>query len=264
MIALIGAGALGSALLKGLRTEGHIPFDALSILDPRPSEEAQIWAERGAKLNPDYGQLQVCDTLIIAVKPQGFAFLADQIKAHIKPGSLIISVMAGIGIKSMESALGSQIYARVMPTTAMATGQSIASLYAHIPEALSRTEALFSKVATCVRLDKESQMDAATAVSGSGAAFIYTMVLALQKAGEAAGLSASQAETLARQTFASSARLVEADSSGLETLIKRIASPGGTTEAGLKVLADDATGMDQLILDTVMVACQRSHDLGSN
>ena len=234
MIALIGAGALGSALLKGLRTEGHIPFDALSILDPRPSEEAQIWAERGAKLNPDYGQLQVCDTLIIAVKPQGFAFLADQIKAHIKPGSLIISVMAGIGIKSMESALGSQIYARVMPTTAMATGQSIASLYAHIPEALSRTEALFSKV------------------------------LALQKAGEAAGLSASQAETLARQTFVSSARLVEADSTGLETLIKRIASPGGTTEAGLKVLADDATGMDQLILDTVMVACQRSHDLGSN
>lgn len=261
-ILLIGAGALGSAMLKGMRAAGHIAPSDLIILDLNPGEEAHAYAGLGARLNPSPEVWRDAFTVIIAVKPQSWRGAAQILDGNLNPNATLISVMAGVRTEDLSSVFAPLKVARVMPTTGVATGKGVASLYASEGVALQAASDLFSPMAATVVLDNEDLIDAATAVSGSGPAYVYAFVAALEQAALETGLTAADAKTLARATLISAANLLDQTGEGPEDLIRKVASPGGTTEAALKVLRREGQGLTELVTAAVMAAQKRSKELG--
>jgi pyrroline-5-carboxylate reductase len=261
-ILLVGAGALGSSMLKGFRERGHVLPSELMILDLMPGETAQAWARDGAKLNPQPDEWHKAKTVILAVKPQGWHAVAQILNGNLAPDTVIVSVMAGVQAKVLSQGFSGHAVARVMPTTGVATGRGVASIFSDKPEALAAARGLFEPMAATVLLKSEDQVDSATAVSGSGPAYVYAFVRALEKAGKAAGLSSGHARDLARGTLVSAARLLDATGEEPDELIRKVASPGGTTEAALKVLCKPGEGLDELVLAAVQAAHQRAKELG--
>lgn len=256
---IIGAGALGGSVLRGLRVTGAVDPADVIILDHNPQAEAQTYAALGARLNPDDSALHEAGTVILAVKPQGWRGVAEAFAGKLSPEAVLVSVMAGVRIADLESAFAPRKAARVMPTTGVATGKGVASLYSATPEALNAARGIFEPIAATVVLREESLIDAATAVSGSGPAYVYAFAEALRVAGAAAGLAPEDAQILARATLVSAAHLLDVSGEDPEALIRKVASPGGTTEAGLKVLR---APLDELITATVLAAQKRSRELG--
>jgi len=167
-------------------------------------------------------------------------------------------------VKSADLAreFGKRPVARVMPTTAAAINQGTASLYADEPAALACAHALFEPLGTVVDLTDEAQMHAATAVSGSGPAYLYAFVEALEAAGAAAGLPPAEAARLARSTIIGAAVLLARPGSDPTDLRRQVTSPGGTTEAALNVLLG-AQGLPPLMREAVTAAVRRSKELGA-
>lgn len=261
-ILLIGAGALGSAILKGFRLKGQASPEDVMILDLKPGEEALAYAADGARLNPSPETWHEAKTVILAVKPQGWHAVAQILHGNLNPEAVLISVMAGVTTGNLKHAFSAHAIARVMPTTGVATGKGVASIYAERPEALAAAKRLFAPMAAVVELHDEGLIDSATAVSGSGPAYVYAFVRALEKAGLETGLSAEEARVLARATLISAASLLEGTSAEPEDLIVKVASPGGTTEAALKVLRYDGAGIDELMKASVLAAFKRAKELG--
>ncbi|ESQ92301.1 pyrroline-5-carboxylate reductase [Asticcacaulis benevestitus] len=261
-ILLVGAGALGSSILKGFRVQGHvIPADVM-ILDLKPGGEALAYAADGARLNPLPEIWREAKTIILAVKPQGWYAVAQILSGNIDPKAAFVSVMAGVTTTQLKQAFAGHPVARVMPTTGVATGKGVASLYADSEPAWDAARGLFAPMAQTVELADEDQINSATAVSGSGPAYVYAFVRALEKAGRANGLSSSHARDLARGTLISAARLLDETGEEPDALIKKVASPGGTTEAALNILCKPGEGLDELVLASVDAAHKRSKELG--
>jgi pyrroline-5-carboxylate reductase len=206
-VLLVGAGALGSSLLKGLRLKGQIAASDMLILDLNPGEEAHIWAQKGARLNTDPETWREAKTIILAVKPQVWREVAQILSGNLNPDVVLISVMAGVKTNDLSEVFLTQKIARVMPTTAVATTKGVASLFAMDKDAMTVAQALFSGVATCVILEAEGLIDAATAVSGSGPAYVYAFATALERAALETGLKSTDAKALARATLISAAKL---------------------------------------------------------
>jgi pyrroline-5-carboxylate reductase len=260
-ILLIGAGALGSAMLKGMRVAGHVAPSDLIILDLNPQEEAQAYAREGARLNPAFEVLAEAGLVILAVKPQMWREAAEGLKPYIRPAALMASVMAGVRSKDIE-AVFERPSVRIMPTTGVATGRGVASLYSAHAEGIAAAEALFSPMAVTVRLEDEALMDAATAVSGSGPAYVYAFVRALERAALETGLDAEPSRLLARATLISAAYLLDVTKAEPDDLIAKVTSKGGTTESALKVLCAEGKGLDELVTAAVKAAVIRSRELG--
>jgi pyrroline-5-carboxylate reductase len=244
-IALIGCGKMGGAMLRGwidARTAGHIdvlephglPL-SLSALTPEPVTvhgSAAIFL-RNANKHPD--------VVVLAVKPQ----IMDEVCAAIAPGipkqALVLSIAAGKPVAAYERAFGAdQPVVRVMPNTpaAIGKGMSVAVANAHVSaEQRALAHELLSAVGKVEWVRDETMMDAVTALSGSGPAYIFLLIETLAKAGEKAGLPPDMAMTLARQTVIGSAALAESDAqTPAATLRENVTSPGGTTAAALEVL----------------------------
>lgn len=260
-VALIGAGALGSAILEGLWLKASFKPQELLIYEPNPGPASLKWAEAGALLNSDCSLLNSASQVILAVKPQVFEALGAELAPHLSPAAIRVSVMAGIRSARIIDILGQSPVVRAMPTTALAVAEGVVSLYSADQAALKAVIDLFSSIATCVVLDHEADMDAATAVSGSGAAYVYALVAALEKAALDQGIGAEAARQLARQTLIASAALLKGSETEVESLISRITSPKGTTEAGLAVLRAPGQGLDELITETVRAAAKRSREI---
>ncbi|MGZ3305681.1 MAG: pyrroline-5-carboxylate reductase family protein, partial [Asticcacaulis sp.] len=235
-VLLVGAGALGSSVLKGFRIAGHATPSEVMIVDLKPGDEPKAWAADGARLNPPPESWSEARTVLLAVKPQGWHAVAAILNGNLRPDAVLVSVMAGVQTPSLMQAFKGHAVARVMPTTGVATGKGVASIFAPSPEALEAARGLFGPMAATVILAEEAQMDSATAVSGSGPAYVYAFVRALERAGVETGLSRSHARDLARGTLVSAARLLDATGEEPDDLIAKVASPGGTTEAALNVL----------------------------
>ncbi|WP_031238325.1 pyrroline-5-carboxylate reductase [Asticcacaulis sp. AC466] len=261
-ILLVGAGALGSSILKGFRIAGHVAPSDMMILDLKPGDEAQAYAADGARLNPQPDVWIEAKTIILAVKPQGWHAVAQILNGNIADDAALISVMAGVTTAQLGQAFAGHPIARVMPTTGVATGKGVASLYGASDAALEAARGVFAPMAQTVEFSDEGQINSATAVSGSGPAYVYAFVRALEKAGKAAGLSTSHARDLARGTLISAARLLDETGEEPDALIKKVASPGGTTEAALNVLCKPGEGLDELIVASVEAARSRSESLG--
>jgi len=258
-ILLIGAGRMGGALVQGWLRAGAFAPSELLIRDPAPSAEMLA---SGALIDPDAATIGRAKTLVLVVKPQIWREAAAEVAPLLAADAVIVSIAAGVATAAIAAAFGGRKVARVMPTTAAAIGQSTASIYAADPEARARAHALMAPIGTIVDLDDEDLMHAATAVSGSAPAYFYAFVEALSAAGETVGLSAPQAQTLARATMSGAAALLAASGEDPAALRRQVTSPGGTTEAALKVLMGEG-GLPDLAARAVAAAARRSRELGA-
>ena len=263
-LVLVGAGRMGLALLSGWVSRG-LAGKGTVVVEPVPSPDLQTlcMANRLA-LNPS-GAARPADCLVLAIKPQALDAVAPGIAPYVGAKTLLVSILAGKSIDDLKARLpevGAVV--RAMPNTPAAIGRGISGLVAG-PNASAaqkgEAEDLLSAVGAAVWLPDESLMDAVTAVSGSGPAYIFLLAEALAEAGRAAGLPGDVAATLARKTVEGAAALMEAAPSiSPATLRENVTSPGGTTAAALSILmADD--GLQALMRRAVDAAVRRGREL---
>jgi pyrroline-5-carboxylate reductase len=260
-VALAGAGKMGGALLLGWLTGG---FDAgrIIVIEPQPSDEINLVAKRGIRLNPAAREIGTVDTLVVAVKPQSFREAGASLKPFIGPSTLVVSIMAGMTIASIAEVCGGAVV-RAMPNTPAAIGRGITVAVAAdnvIAEQRVVANTLLRATGAVEWTDDEKLMDAVTAVSGSGPAYVFLLAEELARAGIEAGLPAELATRLARQTVAGSGELLQRSEMPAATLRQNVTSPGGTTAAALEVLMG-ADGMQQLLTRAVAAATRRSKEL---
>ena len=258
-ILVVGAGRMGGALIAGWRRADAFAAADILVLDPTPGPDA---IAAGVNLHPSGAEIAAARSVVLAVKPQIWREAAAGIAARLAADAVVVSIAAGVASADVAAALGGRRTARVMPTTAAAIGRGTTSVYAADPEARAVAHALFAPVGTTVDLADEDQMHAATAVSGSAPAYLYAFVEALEAAGRALGLAPDAARSLARATTAGAAALMAESGAQPADLRRQVTSPGGTTEAALKVLMGEA-GLEPLLREAARAAERRSRELGS-
>jgi pyrroline-5-carboxylate reductase len=258
-IALAGAGKMGGAMLTGWLAQGLDPRRVV-VIEPHPSQEIKALA--GIRLNPTPQDTGEVDTLVVAVKPQSFREAGAALKQFTGSSTLVVSIMAGTPIAVLEAVVGGSVV-RAMPNTPAAIGRGITVAVAAKKVSAAQREiadALLRATGSVEWVDKESLMDAVTAVSGSGPAYVFLLAEELARAGVAAGLPAELATKLARETVAGSGELLHRSDLSSATLRQNVTSPGGTTAAALDVLMGP-DGMEKLMTRAVAAATQRSKDL---
>ena len=262
-VMLVGAGKMGLALARGWLDAG-LPPNHLLLVDPAPNPAAQQLADDyGLTLNTDASGL-LPNVLVLAVKPQVIDSVMESLQPIVGPQTLAISIAAGIDIARLSRGLDMGRVVRTMPNTPAQIGKGITGAVAGPevgPEGRDVAEALLSAAGPVVWFDDERQLDAVTAVSGSGPAYVFHLVEALAEAARRQGLPDAIAEQLARQTVIGSAALLEADPAPPAVLRQNVTSPNGTTQAGLEVLMGQP-GLIDLIDSTVDAARKRSEELG--
>ena len=261
-LVLLGCGKMGSAMLAGWLDIGLSP-DAVWVLDPFPSD----WLQ-GSGVHVNNGVPEEPVIVLIAVKPQ---MMGDALPTLARLGNgdtLFVSIAAGTPIAAFEAALGKETpLIRAMPNTPAAIGRGITAIIGNGrvgAAGLDLAEALLSAVGQVVRLDNEAQMDAVTAVSGSGPAYVFHLIETLAAAGVTEGLPDDLAMALAKATVAGAGALAEAANEDPGQLRVNVTSPGGTTAAALGVLMDEATGFPALLKSAVAAAADRSRELASD
>ena len=260
-IALAGAGKMGGAMLTGWLAQG-LDAKRVVVIEPQPSAEINALAEKGIRLNPSAGDAGAVDTLVVAVKPQSFREAGAALKQFVGSSTLVVSIMAGTTIAALEEVCGGMVV-RAMPNTPAAIGRGITvAVAAKNVSAAQRTtaDALLRATGSVEWVDDESLMDAVTAVSGSGPAYVFLLAEELARAGVEAGLPAELATKLARETVAGSGELLHRSELASATLRQNVTSPGGTTAAALEVLMGEG-GMQQLMIRAVAAATKRSLEL---
>jgi pyrroline-5-carboxylate reductase len=260
-IVLAGAGKMGSAMLAGWLAQG-LDARMVSVIEPYPSGEINALVARGVQLNPSPADVGVVATLVVALKPQSFRDAGAVLKGFAGSSTLVVSIMAGTPIAAIEEVCGGAAV-RAMPNTPAAIGRGITVAVAAItvsPAQRAVADALLRATGSVEWIDDESLMDAVTAVSGSGPAYVFLLAEELARAGVEAGLPADLATRLARETVAGSGELLHRSDLDSATLRKNVTSPGGTTAAALEVLMGDG-GMQQLLTRAVAAATKRSKEL---
>ncbi len=261
-ILMLGAGRMGGALIEGWRAaQAFSPAD-LIIRDPFPGPAALAAQRDGAILNPPDADLAHARTVLVCVKPQIWRAAAAEVAPWLTADALVVSIAAGVSSQDLAAAFGGRAVARVMPTTAVAIRQGVASIFADRPAARAAAHAMFAPVGQVVDFLDEDLMHAATAVSGSAPAYLYAFIEALEAAGLQAGLTPEAAAALARGTITGAAGLLGQSGEDPAELRRQVTSPGGTTEAALKVLMGEG-GFTPLLRDAVAAAVRRSKELGS-
>ncbi|MET3924466.1 pyrroline-5-carboxylate reductase [Devosia sp. 2618] len=262
-VMLVGAGKMGLALARGWLDAG-LPPNNLLLVDPNPGDEARELAEDyDLTISAEAAGLQP-NVLVLAVKPQIIDAVMGELAPVIGPKTLAISIAAGIDIARLSRGLDMDRVVRTMPNTPAQIGKGITGAVAGpgvSAEGRDVAEALLRAAGPVVWFDDEAQLDAVTAVSGSGPAYVFHLVEALTEAGKRQGLSDAVAEQLARQTVIGSAALLEADPAPASVLRQNVTSPNGTTAAGLSVLMGE-NGLTDLVDRTVTAARKRSEELG--
>jgi pyrroline-5-carboxylate reductase len=254
-VVLLGCGRLGSAILEGWLKTGAVDPRDLIILTPSDKPAAEAARALGARVNPPLSALAEARTLVLAVKPAKWREALGPLAGILNPEARIVSVMAGVTAADIGEVAGRPV-ARVMPTTAVAQARGVAALWSGHDAARETARGLFETMAEVVDLELEAHVDVATATAGSAPAFIHAFVQALARAGEAEGLSADAAIRLARGALRSAGAGVETGEA-LDTLIARIASPGGTTRAGLDAMAAGGD-LDRAAAAAVSAAVERA------
>ena len=257
-VILVGCGRLGSAILEGWLATGAVAPTELVILSPSEKPAAEAARRLGARINPPMETLGAVRAVVLAVKPAKWREALGPLAASLADGTPVISVMAGVKAGDIATAAGRPV-ARVMPTTGVAQARGVAALWSADGGAAETARALFEPIADVVELEDESLMDAATAVAGSAPAFIHAFVQALARAGESEGLPREAAERLARGALRSAGAGAETGAS-LDDLIGRVASPGGTTRAGLEAI-EAAGDLERAAEAAVGAAVRRAREI---
>lgn len=263
-IGFIGAGNMAASLIGGLLKDQY-PAQQLWASDPDGQRLDQLGGRFGINTCGDNLDLvQACDLVVLAVKPQQLAAVAKDIARAVQQRRpLVISIAAGVRCADLERWLGGQLpLIRVMPNTPALVQSGAAALYANPAvdtEQRGLAESIMRAVGVAIWVDDEAQMDAVTALSGSGPAYFLLVMEAMEKAAQTLGLGAGNARLLTLQTAFGAAKMaLESDQQAAE-LRRRVTSPGGTTEAALAVLVDG--GLEALFGDALNAAAKRSREL---
>ena len=262
---LVGAGKMGGALLNGWLEDGIVSPRKLAILDPSPGSHAIFAIERGAKHITRFQDIpKSVQTVLLAVKPQLFARVGAELGAALPVNALIISILAGTSLRRLDEAFDGRIVIRAMPNTPAAIGAGISAIYVDpniASEKIEEAENLLKPGGEIVHVDSEAALNAVTAVSGSGPAYVFHLVEALEAGARDLGLPKEVAMKLARQTLIGSAKLLESSEGDPETLRKNVTSPNGTTQAALDVLMGEDGGLSRMMIATVRAAFARAKEL---
>ena len=262
-VVLIGAGKMGAAMLEGWLGLGLDP-SRVAVVEPQPAPEISALTARGLRLNPAARAVSDPAVIVIAVKPQVAAEVVPAAAPLVGPSSVVVSIMAGQRLVSLERALpAGTAVVRTMPNTPAAIGRGITVAVPNArvsPPHRELAHRLLAAIGAVEWVADEALLDAVTAVSGSGPAYVFLLAEALAQAGAAAGLPAELAERLARATVAGSGELLHRSPLDAATLRRNVTSPGGTTEAALAVLMGEA-GLAPLMAKAVAAATRRSREL---
>jgi pyrroline-5-carboxylate reductase len=259
---LVGAGKMGQALLEGWLRLGLDPHRTL-VFEPQPTTDLAALAARGLRLNPPFNDARGAAAIVIAVKPQIAGDVVPPLLPLVGSDGVAISIMAGRPLAGLEQALPGAAIVRAMPNTPAAIGRGMTVAVANQRVSSAQrdfTQALLSATGAVEWISEEALMDAVTAVSGSGPAYVFLLAEALAEAGIEAGLPPDLAAKLARETVAGSGELLHSSVLDPATLRKNVTSPGGTTEAALAVLMG-AEGLTPLMTKAVAAATRRSRAL---
>ncbi|SQF93867.1 pyrroline-5-carboxylate reductase [Paucimonas lemoignei] len=261
-IAFIGAGNMAASLIGGLRAQG-VEADSIRASDPGAETRGKIAAEHGITVFADNAEaVDGADVVLIAVKPQAMKAVCEALRPSLKPNQLVVSIAAGITCASMKNWLGEQPIVRCMPNTPALLRQGVSGLYATEQvneEQRAQAEQLLSAVGIALWLEEEQQLDAVTAVSGSGPAYFFLLIEAMTAAGVKLGLPREVAAQLTQQTALGAALMATGSDVDAAELRRRVTSPAGTTEAAIKSF--QAGGFEALVETALTAAAHRSAEM---
>lgn len=267
-IVVIGAGKMGSALVDGW-IAGGTSASSVHLIDPVFAGKDLGWPAKGVGIYAAVADMlaaddRLPDLVMLAIKPQMMNIVLPGLSVLDHGGLAVLSVAAGTTLDTLQSAFPQAICVRTMPNTPAAVGQGIAGAFAPAADQALRdgVSGLLQAVGQVVWVETERAIDAVTAVSGSGPAYVFHMVEALAQAGVAVGLAPETAMQLARQTIVGSGALLAASEDSAEQLRVNVTSPAGTTAAGLSVLQETGRLAD-LMTETVKAAYDRSVELAA-
>ena len=260
-IAFIGGGNMASAIIGGLIRQG-LPATQVMVVEPFEATRVLLKSQHGVQAHPAPGPfLADADLIVWAVKPQSFREAAAPV-APLAGRALQLSVMAGIRAADIAAASGSARIVRCMPNTPALVGRGMTGLFDAEGAAADRqlAETVIRTTGDVLWVEREEQLDAVTALSGSGPAYVFYFLEAMQQAGVELGLTPEQARALAVGTFAGGAHLAAQSAEPLATLRERVTSKGGTTHAALTAL--EQAGVKAAFVKAMHAACVRAAELG--
>ncbi|MHC8307818.1 pyrroline-5-carboxylate reductase [Pseudomonas sp. PB3P13] len=261
-IAFIGAGNMAASLIGGLRAKG-LDAGQIRASDPGAETRAKVKAEHGIDVFADNAEaINDADVVVLAVKPQAMKAVCEAIRPSLKPDQLIVSIAAGITCASMNNWLGAQPIVRCMPNTPALLRQGVSGLFATAEvtaQQRQQAQELLSAVGIALWLNEEQQLDAVTAVSGSGPAYFFLLIEAMTAAGVKLGLPADVAAQLTVQTALGAAHMAVSSDVDAAELRRRVTSPSGTTEAAIKSF--QAGGFEALVEKALGAAAHRSAEM---
>ncbi len=261
-IAFVGGGNMASAIIGGLLRQG-LPAERVLVVEPFADARAKLQAEHGVTALEQAGPALAQAGLVVwAVKPQVFAEAAAPVRAH-AAGALHLSVAAGIRSDSIARWLASDRIVRAMPNTPALVGLGMTGLFAREgvgADDRAQVERVIGTTGEALWVDREEQLDAVTALSGSGPAYVFYFLDAMVQAGTAMGLPAGQAKQLAIGTFAGASELARRSDDDLDTLRQRVTSKGGTTYAAITSMQQAQVA--EAFVRAMQAAEQRARELG--
>ena len=264
---VVGAGRMGGALLAGWLNDsvsGVIP-EHLFIIDPHMGEDAKAAIDAGAtEITASHKAMGTIDVVLLAIKPQAFGDIGPVIAENLPQGALVISILAGTTIDALTKAFPNQHIIRAMPNTPAAVGAGMTAFTCtqKVTERQARTaERLLKAGGRVQEVDTENMIDVVTAVSGSGPAYVFHMVEALEAAAIESGLPADIAPEFARQTIVGAGALLGGTDATASELRVAVTSPNGTTQAALDVLMPE---LPSIMRKTVSAALKRAKELAKS
>jgi pyrroline-5-carboxylate reductase len=261
-LGFIGGGNMAQALIVGLKGQQFAMQD-ITVIELDANKRLALSQDLGINATDDLANIQTCDVIVLAIKPQQLPTLA-KVLAPLLNTQLIISIAAGIRITDLSRWLGDyKTIVRAMPNTPAQIQAGITGLYAMpsvTPTQIALADQVLSAAGNTLWLDTEQQLDAVTAISGSGPAYVFYMIEALQAAAIDLGLNETHARQLSIATFKGASLLAGVSNTPIATLREQVTSKGGTTEQGLQSLHDSK--VKQAIILAAHKACQRAKSLG--
>jgi pyrroline-5-carboxylate reductase len=260
-LGFIGGGNMAQALIIGLKSQKFVMRN-ITVVELDANKHATL-VDLGINATDDLQQIQTCDVIVLAIKPQQLPSLAKTL-APLLNKQLVISIAAGIRLADLSRWLGNyQTIVRAMPNTPAQIQAGITGLYAmpNVSKAqIAQADVILSAAGATIWLDSEEKLDAVTAISGSGPAYVFYMIEALQAAAIELGLNEAQAKQLSLATFKGASLLADASGTPIGTLREQVTSKGGTTEQGL--LSLQHSQVKQAISLAAQKACERAKTLG--
>ena len=266
-ISFIGGGNMARAIIGGLKNN-DFDMTAITVIDPDEDKRKQLAAEFNVQVNDSYVEndnIKLNHVIVLAVKPQQMKEVCTQLSHKIST-QLIISIAAGIRTVDISRWLGNYpSIVRVMPNTPAQIQAGVSALFA-LPKVTqaqqSQASTILDAVGMTLWLNDEAKMDAVTAISGSGPAYVFYLIEALQDAAISLGMTAEESSMLAVQTFAGASLLASQSKTDIQTLRAQVTSKGGTTEQG--ILALESANIKNIILAAAKAAANKSKSLGDN